>query len=134
MTNSTLVCPVKIEYVTNNNIFFLPKKDGEKGYRKNISEIPPCTGTHNVIFITEFVLLIKTRTKVEFVICILGVKDIFKVYTSGTFRPKTTQPFTYPTTIMARILINIQLKVLIPIQETTAGLVNQKVIGIFLGN
>ena len=32
--------------------------------------------------------------------------------------------FTYPTTIMARILINIQLKVLIPIQETTAGLVN----------
>ena len=42
--------------------------------------------------------------------------------------------FTYPTTIMARILINIQLKVLIPIQETTAGLVNQKVIGIFLGN
>jgi hypothetical protein len=28
------------------------------GFRKNVFEIPPCT--HHVIFITEFVLLIKT--------------------------------------------------------------------------
>ena len=45
MTNSTLVCPVKIVY-------------GEKWSRKNIFEIPPCA--HHAIFITEFVLLIKT--------------------------------------------------------------------------
>ena len=56
MTNSTLVCPVKIEYVTKNNIFGL--KLMVKWSRKNISEIPPCA--HHVIFITEFVLLIKT--------------------------------------------------------------------------
>ena len=53
MTNSTLVCPVKIEYETKNNIFGL-----KKWSRKNIFEIPPCA--HHVIFITEFVLLIKT--------------------------------------------------------------------------
>ena len=39
-------------------IIFLPKNDGEKWSRKNIFEIPPCA--HHVIFITEFVLLIKT--------------------------------------------------------------------------
>ena len=36
---------------------FLPKNDGEKWSRKNNFEIPPCA--HNVIFITEFILLIK---------------------------------------------------------------------------
>ena len=36
---------------------FWPKNDGEKWPRKNIFEIPPCA--HHVIFITEFVLLIK---------------------------------------------------------------------------
>jgi hypothetical protein len=36
---------------------FWPKNDGEKWSRKNIFEIPPCA--HHVIFITEFVLLIK---------------------------------------------------------------------------
>ena len=52
MTNSTLVCPIKIEYVTKNNIF------GLKMMVKSGLEIPPCTP--HVIFITEFVLLIKT--------------------------------------------------------------------------
>ena len=37
---------------------FLPKNDGEKWSRKNNFEIPPCP--HHGIFITEFVLLIKT--------------------------------------------------------------------------
>ena len=36
---------------------FWPKNDDEKWSRKNIFEIPPCA--HHVIFITEFVLLIK---------------------------------------------------------------------------
>jgi hypothetical protein len=36
---------------------FWPKNDGEKWSRKNIFEIPPCA--HHVIFITEYVLLIK---------------------------------------------------------------------------
>jgi hypothetical protein len=36
---------------------FWPKKDGEKWFRKNKFEIPP--RAHHVIFITEFVLLIK---------------------------------------------------------------------------
>ena len=36
---------------------FWPKNDGEKWSIKNIFEIPPCA--HHVIFITEFVLLIK---------------------------------------------------------------------------
>jgi hypothetical protein len=40
---------------------FWPKNDGEnfgeKWFTKNIFEIPPCA--HHVIFITEFVLLIK---------------------------------------------------------------------------
>jgi hypothetical protein len=36
---------------------FWPKNDGEKWSRKNIFEIPPFA--HHVIFITEFVLLIK---------------------------------------------------------------------------
>ena len=52
MTNSTLVSPVKVEY-------FWPKNDDEKWSRKNIFEIPPCA--HHVIFITEFVLLIKIQ-------------------------------------------------------------------------
>ena len=56
MTNSTLVSPVKMEYVTKK--YFWPKDDDEKWYRKNYFEIPPCA--HHVIFITEFVLLIKT--------------------------------------------------------------------------
>jgi hypothetical protein len=42
MTNSTLVCPVKIEYGTKNNIFGLLKNDDEKWSRKNYFEIPPC--------------------------------------------------------------------------------------------
>ena len=37
---------------------FWPKNDDEMWSRKNIFEIPPCA--HIVIFITEFVLLIKT--------------------------------------------------------------------------
>ena len=49
---------------------FWPKNDDEKWSRKNIFEIPPCA--HHVIFITEFVLLIKSiltgDTRVEFVI------------------------------------------------------------------
>ena len=36
---------------------FWPKNDGEKWSRKNIFEIPPYA--HHVIFITEFVILIK---------------------------------------------------------------------------
>ena len=55
MTNSTLVCLVKIEYVTKNkNGLKMMVKSG----LENIFEIPPCA--HQVIFITEFVLLIKT--------------------------------------------------------------------------
>ena len=46
--------PVKMEYGWNFSISGL---NHEKWSRKNIFEIPPCA--HNVIFITEFVLLIK---------------------------------------------------------------------------
>ena len=38
---------------------FWPKNDGEKWSRKNIFEIPPCS--HHIIFIAEFLLLIKTQ-------------------------------------------------------------------------
>ena len=37
----------------------LAKNDDENWSRKNIFEIPPCA--HHVIFITEFVLLIKIQ-------------------------------------------------------------------------
>ena len=39
-------------------MIFWHKNDVEKWSRKNIFEIPPCA--HHVIFITEFVVLIKT--------------------------------------------------------------------------
>ena len=58
MTNSTLVSPVKMEYVVKFYHFW-PKNNDEKWSRKNIFEIPPCA--HHVIFITEFVLLIKIQ-------------------------------------------------------------------------
>jgi hypothetical protein len=51
MTNSTLVCPVKIEYVTKNNIFGLEMM--VKSGLGKFYEIPPWA--HHVIFITEFV-------------------------------------------------------------------------------
>ena len=54
MTNSTLVCPVKIEYVTKNNIFGL-KMMVKSGLEKNYFEIPTCGKI--VIFIIEFVIL-----------------------------------------------------------------------------
>ena len=38
---------------------FLALNDDEKWSRKNIFKIPPCA--HHVIFITEFVLLIKKQ-------------------------------------------------------------------------
>ena len=38
---------------------FWPKNDDDKWSRKNIFEVPPCD--HHVIFITEFVLLIKIQ-------------------------------------------------------------------------
>ena len=41
MTNSTLVCPVKIEYVTKNNIFGL-KMMMKSSLEKKYFEIPPC--------------------------------------------------------------------------------------------
>jgi hypothetical protein len=57
MTNSTLVCPVKIEYVTKNNIFGLKmmvKSGLEKIFLKFLY-------AHTMSFLnTEFVLLIKT--------------------------------------------------------------------------
>ena len=52
MTNSTLVCPVKIEYVTKNNIYGL--KMMVKSGLGIFFEIPP--RTHHAIFDTEFVL------------------------------------------------------------------------------
>ena len=55
MINSTLVSPVKMEYGWNS-ISGL-KMMRKIGLGKNIFEIPPCA--HHVIFITEFVLLIK---------------------------------------------------------------------------
>ena len=51
MTNSTLVCPVKIEYADENMMV-------KSGLEKIFFEIPPCA--HQVIFIIEFVLLIKS--------------------------------------------------------------------------
>ena len=38
---------------------FWPKNDDEKWSRKNVFEIPPCA--HHVIFVTEFVILIKIQ-------------------------------------------------------------------------
>ena len=58
MTNPTIMSPVKMEYGWNFSIFW-PKNDDKKWSRKNIFEIPPCA--HHVIFITEFVLLIKIQ-------------------------------------------------------------------------
>ena len=58
-TDSYFVYVLKMEYIRyipKINVF-CTKNDGEKWYRKNIFEIPPCT--HHVIFITESVLLIK---------------------------------------------------------------------------
>ena len=45
-------------WICDKKYYFWPKNDGEKWSRKNIFEIPPYA--HYVIFITEFVLLIKT--------------------------------------------------------------------------
>ena len=58
MTNSILVCPVKIEYVTKNNIFGL-KMIVKSGQEKMFLKFLHAT-IHHVIFITEFVPLIKT--------------------------------------------------------------------------
>ena len=55
MTNTTIVSPVKMEYGWNFSISSL--KMMVKWSRKIIFEIPPCA--HHVIFITEFLLLIK---------------------------------------------------------------------------
>ena len=53
-TDSTLLCPVKMEYGPEIK-YFRPKNDDEKWSRKNYFEMPPCRKM--VIFITEFVIL-----------------------------------------------------------------------------
>ena len=61
MTNSTIVSPVKMEYGWNFSISGL--KMMVKSGLENIFEILPCA--QHVIFITEFVLLIKIPTFFE---------------------------------------------------------------------
>ena len=59
MTNSTLVFPVKMEYVTKINIFGL-KMMMKSGLEKIILKFFHALTDYHVISITEFVLLTKT--------------------------------------------------------------------------
>ena len=63
MTNSTLVCPVKIEYVTKNNIFGL-KMMMKSGLEKIILKF---LHAQAILFFVTYSIL-TGQTKVEFVI------------------------------------------------------------------
>ena len=62
-TDSTLVCPVKMEYRPENNIFVL-KMMMKSGLEKNYFEIPPCAKPflENLFF---FLKLLKSSCNVK---------------------------------------------------------------------